>query len=760
MKKSRLRTNRTLIHKLFFICILTGFLFSQEKVFSQEFQTNDLKKRYPEIEGIYEFTINKQQTLTLQIYFKNGKLRHLVQGDRSVNIWEAVPGKELQFNIVTEGDGTFFMTFQKDDEGKLTRYHVVNDQIHFDAVGVKKADFDYEHMDPTFWSDRLGYLERHYNKSEYQVPMRDGVRLFTQVYFPIDSSSSHPILLYRTPYGIPPYGEEFTHMTFPSLLFAKENYILVYQDIRGRSMSEGTFNYLAPYIANKESVFDVDESSDAYDSIEWLLDNVPNHNGKVGVFGSSYPGFTAVMAAIDAHPAVKAVSPQAPMADLFLGDDGHHQGAFYLAHYVSYAYTMGQSQEGPAPYRVRSIPFETPDGYSYFLELGTLKNIGSQVMQEDNAIWEAAMAHEIYDTYWESRSIYSHLQNIRPAILTVGGWYDAEDLLGTLTTYQSIEKQNPSIQNMLVMGPWHHSGWNMLQTLDENKGVFSYTGNRAWFQEQIELPFFNHYLKGESPAVELREALMYDTGTDRWESYDAWPPESSREQKLYFSNLSQLLFKADYAITTTHFDEFISDPAKPVPYTLQPSLKPSPTYNLDYFVEDQRFAASRPDVLVFTSDTLQEDITLAGPITAELYVSTTGTDADWVVKVIDVYPGNVSAPEDNPMNIRMGGYQRLIRGDVIRGKFRNSFKKPESFVPGQVSYVKFELPDILHTFLKGHRIMIQVQSSWFPLIDRNPQKFCNIRQADPEDFQKATHRVFRTSQYPSGIRVRALQNIN
>ncbi len=743
------------IHRflLSFIVALFALISFQSSLYLQT-KPDDIANKYPEIEGIYELKIQDVATVEFQIYFKDGMLRTLEE-DGDLTVWDFVPERELQFTITSKRDGAFFLTFLKDEQGKFTRFHVVNENVKLDAYGVKKAAFDDKKANPASRRDRLGYFERHYHKSEHQIPMRDGIRLFTQIFSPLGSSELYPIILVRTPYGIKPYGERFPHETFPSLLFAKENYILVYQDIRGRSMSEGKFNDLAPYIRDKKSSSDVDESSDAYDTVEWLLKNVPNHNGKVGVWGSSYLGFTAAMAAIDAHPAVRAVSPQAPVGDTFLGDDGHHYGAFYLAHYASFVYSVWRNREEPAPFWWQYIQYGTPDGYAFFLELGTLKNISAKIFREENKLWNDAMAHETYDSYWKSRSIYKHLRRIKPAILTVGGWYDAEDLLGTLKTYKAIEKQNPGLQNTLVMGPWRHSGWNMIQRWDENMGVFSFSGTRAYFQEKIELPFFNYYLKGRG-TLDLHEAHVFDTGTNQWESYDIWPPVQAKEKKLYFADKSRLLFKGDSSKPKTSFDEYLSDPAKPVPYTLQPSLQPGPSYNMDYFVEDQRFAASRPDVLVYVSEPLPEDIKVAGPITAELYVSTTGTDADWVVKVIDVFPGDAPDPKDNPQNVRMGGYQRLIRGDVIRGKFRNSFEKPEPFIPGQVTEVKFELPDILHTFLKGHRIMVQVQSSWFPLIDRNPQKFCNIRQANEEDFQKATHRVFRAPQYPSGIHLRVL----
>ncbi|MBN1939893.1 MAG: CocE/NonD family hydrolase [Candidatus Aminicenantes bacterium] len=586
--------------------------------------------------------------------------------------------------------------------------------------------------------------------------MRDGVRLFTQVYRPLDASEPHPIIIMRSPYGIAPYGETFTNMTIPSLPYAKEGYIMVFQDIRGTSMSEGTFRFIRPHIPDKKTSADVDESSDAYDTVEWLLVNVPGHNGRVGFWGPSYAGFTAAMAALSGHPAVKAVSPQAPMADLFLGDDGHHYGALYLAHYANYVYSMGQVREKPGMDPRPRLRFPTPDGYAFYLQMGTLKNLSARIFGDTNPLWDETMAHETYDAYWKANSIYPHLHNIKPAILTVGGWYDAEDLLGTLRTYREIEQNNPGLPNTLVMGPWRHSGWSYFASPNENRGVFPFSGTIPYFMDKIELPFFNYHLKGKG-AGNIPEAVVFETGTDQWRTYDAWPPAEAKEKKLFFAAEGCVSFDPP-GVTggrddESAFDEYISDPAKPVPYTMQTSAQ----YYREYFVEDQRFAASRPDVLTYSGAVLAGDVTITGPIKAELYVSTTGTDADWVVKVIDVYPDNAPDPKTNPKGIRMGGYQRLIRGDIIRGKFRNSFEKPEPFVPGRVAKVEFELPDVQHTFLKGHRIMIQVQSSWFPLFDRNPQTFVNIRTAGEEDFRKATHRLHRTAEYPSGIRFKVLE---
>jgi hypothetical protein len=754
-------------HPARFIAVFIVLLASQSRLFLQV-KPEDLAKKYPEIAGLYEMAVPGGGTTVLQFYFKDGTLRTVESGDSSSTVWLPVEGPEPKFKTVSQKQGTFELTFLKDEQGRYTKYRAVNEKAKMDLTGTKKSDIDDAKADPASPSDRQGYVERHYRKSEHRVPMRDGVKLFTQVYSPIDQSEPHPMILVRTPYGIPPYGEALRGGLFPGLYYAKENYIIVLQDIRGMSMSEGIFEYQRPYIRNKKTSADVDEGSDAYDTVEWMLANVPGHNGRVGVWGSSYPGFTAAMAAISSHPAVKAVSPQAPMADLFLGDDGHHSGALYLAHYANYLYSMGQVRKEPTTASLSRLRFPTPDGYSFFLGFGPLKNLTEKLFDPSNTLWREQLAHETYDAYWKERSIYQHLRGIKPAILVVGGWYDAEDLLGTLRTYQTIEKENPGLQNSIVMGPWMHSAWNLLAGGGENRGVFTFGGTRAYFQEKIELPFFNYHLKGKlreqgqgQAPLDLPEAAVFETGTDTWRSYGVWPPAEAKEKKLFFADGGRVAFEqtadspppsASGGAGNAGYDEFISDPAKPVPYT----MKTTATYNPDYFVEDQRFAASRPDVLVYCGEPLQQAVTISGPIAAELYVSTTGTDADWIVKVIDVYPDNAPDPKPNPENLRMGGYQRLVRGDIIRGKFRDSFEKPEPFVPGRVTKVAFELPDVQHAFLKGHRIMVQIQSSWFPLFDRNPQTFCNIPQAEEKDFRRATHRVFRTRQYPSGVILRVL----
>jgi len=710
----------------------------------------DLAQAHAGIAGVYQMTLPGAGPTAVQVYFKDGKLRTVVAGEATSRSYDAVEGPGLRFARAARTNGRVLIEFLEDGQGRYTRFRVVDESAKLDVIATRTADLDDAGADPASPSDRQGYFERHYRKSEHLIPMRDGVRLFTQVFSPVDGSEEHPFILFRTPYGIPPYGEDFPNTPVPSLFFAKEGYIMVFQDVRGAFMSEGEFRYFRPYVAHKRTSADTDESSDAYDTVDWLLRNVSGNNGKVGVWGPSYAGFTAAMAAIAAHPAVKAVSPQAPMADLFLGDDGHHNGALYLAHYVNYLYMMGQPRTAP-PAPLPRLSYPTPDGYSFFLGLGPLKNFAGRVFDNANRLWDETMAHETYDAYWKARSIYPHLEGITPALLFVGGWYDAEDLSGPLQAYRNVERRNPGLRNTLVMGPWRHSGWNFYAGVNENRGVFPFSGTIGYFQERIELPFFNYYLKGKG-ALTAPEALVFETGTDRWREHDAWPPRGARAQTLFLADGGRLTPEPPRDRSGTVADEFLSDPGKPVPYTQETTAR----YNREYFVEDQRFAASRPDVLSYIGDVLPADATITGPIRATLYVSTTGTDADWVVKVVDVYPDDAPDPRPNPRGIRMGGYQRLVRGEIMRGKFRDSLEKPKPFIPGRVTKVEFELPDVQHAFRRGHRMMIQVQSSWFPLFDRNPQTFVNIRTAGERDFQRAMHRVYRTPEYPSAITVSVL----
>ncbi|HNB74296.1 MAG TPA: CocE/NonD family hydrolase [Acidobacteriota bacterium] len=603
------------------------------------------------------------------------------------------------------------------------------------------------------WSASLSVLAQetfdvkaHYTKYEYQIPMRDGVKLFTSVYVPKDTSQKYPILMNRTPYTVSPYGADYKENIGPSVAMAKEGYIFVYQDVRGKWMSEGDFMDVRPVNPNKKGPQDIDESSDTYDTIDWLVKNIPNNNGKVGMWGISYPGFYAALGLVESHPALVAVSPQAPIADWFIGDDFHHNGAFYLIDFFRFYYAFGQPRPKPTIERSPNFEYGTPDGYKFFLELGPLTNINAKYYKNKVAYWNEASQHGTYDEYWKARNVLPHLKNVKPAVMTVGGWFDAEDLYGPLHIYDAVEKNNPGRFNMLVMGPWYHGGW--ARTDGENIGSISFAQKSALhYREQLELPFFNFHLKGKG-AINLPEAAIFNTGANQWRAFETWPPKNLQEKSLYFHPNGRLSFEPPTSNDKNTFDEYVSDPAKPVPFTNEITNDRS----REYMVEDQRFAARRPDVLVYQTDVLPEDVTLAGPMQAELFVSTTGTDSDWIVKVIDVFP------DDEPDNgaVKMGGYQMLVRGEVMRGKFRNSYEKPEAMKPGQVTRVPVPLQDLCHTFRKGHRLMIQVQSSWFPLVDRNPQKFVDIYNAKESDFQKATQRVYRAKQTASRIKVGVL----
>ena len=597
----------------------------------------------------------------------------------------------------------------------------------------------------------LEYIKAHYTKYEFRIPMRDGVKLFTALYIPKDITQPYPIMLRRTPYGVGPYGvDNFLDRLGPSEKFAKEGFIFAYQDVRGRWESEGQFVNMQPFIPNKVGKENVDESSDAFDTIDWLVRNIPNNNGKVGIWGVSYPGFYAAMACIDAHPALKAASPQAPIADWFIGDDFHHNGAVFLP--ATFNFLAGFGREKTEPVTVPETPFEhgTPDGYNFFLNLGSLRNVNERHFKNKIAFWNEAMQHETYDTFWQARNIRPHLRNVRPAVMTVGGWFDAEDLFGTLQVYESIEKMNSGIFNVLVMGPWQHGGWGRTEG-DALGNIRFGSKTSVFYQENIEFPFFNFYLK-EQGELKLPEAYVFETGRNQWRQYDVWPPKGVRSKAFYLHGNSKLSFDPPVENETGLFDEYISDPAKPVPFIQKINIG----MPVEYMVEDQRFASSRTDVLVYQTEVLENDLTVAGPIVPSLFVSTTGTDADWVVKLIDVYPDSYPDNNPNPGQVRMGGYQQLVRGEPMRGKFRHSFEKPEPFEPGNVTKVEFVMPDSYHTFRAGHRVMVHIQSSWFPLVDRNPQKFLNIYQAREEDFQKATQHIYRSKSYPSSVRISVL----
>lgn len=607
---------------------------------------------------------------------------------------------------------------------------------------------------PTLFAQQTdsAYVRQNYTKIERLIPMRDGIKLFTSIYIPIDKSKKYPFLLNRTPYTVSPYGEDKYKTSlgnFPAEM--KEGFIFVYQDVRGKWMSEGEFDDIRPQIAHKKSKKDIDESSDTYDTIDWLIKNVKNNNGKVGIYGISYPGFYSTTSLPGAHPALKAVSPQAPVTDWFIGDDFHHNGVLMLNDAFSFMSTFGVPRPKPITpdQGPKGFNFPIQDIYRFYLEAGSVKNLKEKYFADSIRFWNNLFTHPNLDTFWRARSIEPHLTKVKPAVMVVGGFFDAEDAYGTFATYKSIEKQNPGANNILVAGPWFHGGW--VRGDGSSFGDISFgQPTSTYYQENLELPFFKYHLKGEgnfNPA----EATIFISGSNEWKKFDTWPPKETETKILYFQPNGKLSF--DKVQRTDSWDEYVSDPNRPVPY--QDGIQARRTR--EYMIDDQRFAARRPDVMVYQSDILTEDITLAGPVLANLVVSTTGTDADYVVKLIDVYPEDSPAPSPNPKNIMMAGYQMLVRGEIMRGKYRNSFEHPEPFVPGMVTKVNYALPDVGHTFKKGHRIMVQVQNSWFPLADRNPQKFMNIYEADPSDFQKATHRIFHDVHNASALTLTVLK---
>ncbi len=573
------------------------------------------------------------------------------------------------------------------------------------------------------WAAEPGFdYAASYNKREVSIPMRDGIHLFTAVYTPKDTTHRYPFLMSRTPYSIGHYGpNKFANL---GRELAQSGFIFVLQDVRGRYMSEGKFVEERPETDSSGRSNAIDESTDTYDTIEWLLHNVPNNNGKVGLKGISYSGFYTSTGLIHAHPALVAASPQAPMADLFHGDDAYHNGAFFLLSNFSFYTDFGPQRNPSVPADPPPFPYGTNDGYSFFLQRGPLKNLTG------NVYWTDVKNHATYDEYWKSRNVPPHLRDVRPAVLIVGGWFDAEDLSGTLKTYRAIRDQSPQTDVRLVMGPWWHGGW--ARSSGSKIGELSFgSATGEFFRSQIELPFFVHYLK-DGPDPNLPLAYVFETGKNVWCKESAWPPQRVVRQSLNLREGKRLSFERSSEPTT--FDQYISDPSRPVPFFSKPVLE-TPK---EYMVTDQRFVENRPDLLSYKTDALQHDLTIAGPVRPSLYVSTSGTDSDFVVKLIDVHPD---------------GYEQLLRGEPFRGKFRNSSEQPEPFVPGEPTLIRFEMPDVYHCFGKGHRIMVQIQSSWFPLVDRNPQTFVNIPEANATDFVTATERIYRSGNTPSAIEV-------
>jgi len=582
------------------------------------------------------------------------------------------------------------------------------------------------------------------------------------VYVPKQSAFSsdggpYPFLMDRTPYSVGPYGEDqYPAHLGPSDEFEKGGYIFVYQDVRGRWMSEGEFVEMRPHIDNKKSPSDVDDSSDTYDTIEFLLKNVPNNNGKVGIWGISYPGFYTSASIIDSHPALVAASPQAPMTDLFRGDDSYHGGAFMLSANFGFYVFFYPQKEPQTPHQTVGFDFGTPDSYRFYLDAGSLANMETKYLKGSNWLYVDQMKHDTYDSYWQERDLSRHMKNVKCAVLVVGGWYDAEDLEGPYRTFEAISKSNPETPTTLVEGPWVHGGWA--------RGDGSHLGDiqfnaktSAYFQSNIQFPFFEHYLKGKGAAQP--KAVVFETGTNVWRHLENWPPKAASPRTLYFHAGGKLSFEPPTEATSS--DSYVSDPAHPVPFVGYTT----DTVPQRYMVDDQRFASYRPDVLVYESDILSEDVTIAGPISPKLKIVSTGTDSDFDVKLIDVYPEDYPDPEDtgraskrilDAPPLHMGGYQELLRGEPMRAKFRNSWEKPEPLTPGKATEVDFTMPDLYHTFRAGHRIMVQVQSSWFPLTDRNPQTFTDIPYAKPDQFVKATEQVFHQKDAASGVEVLVL----
>ncbi len=590
-------------------------------------------------------------------------------------------------------------------------------------------------------------IRKYYDKKDVYIAMRDGVKLYTSIYSPKDRTHFYPVILTRTPYGIESSWEEFSKMLPEYSHFLESGYIIVFQDVRGRFMSEGSFVDVRPYIEVKKKK-ETDENSDTWDTVDWLIHNLRGCNGKVGVMGVSYPGFYSTMALPNAHPAIKVVSPQAPVTDWFMGDDWHHHGAFFLSDAFSFYANFGRPRHGLTRKWPPSVDYGDTDDYEFFMRLGPLLNARKRYFDDSIRFWNDLMDHPNYDDFWKARNPLRYLSDIRPAVLVVGGWFDAEDLFGTLMTYKTIEAQNPENQNRIIMGPWSHHQWS--KGPGDKLGDISWDVNTTDYFNTLELRFFNYYLKDEG-EMNIPEANVFIGGENSWHGFSEWPPEQAKDTVLYLLDEGRLAFSSPGKDLS--FDEYVSDPSNPVPYISGIHARRT----AEYMTADQRFAARRPDVMTYQTGTLSHDITFTGPLQVNLYVSTTGTDADYVVKLIDVLPPGAGTVNPDEPDVVLPGYQMLVRGDIMRGRFRNSYEKPEAMVPGEVTRVEFEMPDIAYCFKAGHQIMVQVQNSWFPLVDRNPQQFVDIYHCTEGDFVKATQRIYHDAQRPSGITVKVLE---
>lgn len=597
-----------------------------------------------------------------------------------------------------------------------------------------------------------------YAKADYMVPMRDGVKLFTIVYAPRDTTRTYPVLLLRTPYSIPPYEPDvYRRRLGPSAEFDSAAYIFVFQDVRGKFRSEGEFEVMKPFKAVKRTARDVDESSDTWDTIEWAVKNLRRNNGRVGMWGISYPGWQTVMGMMEAHPALKAASPQASPSDMFIGDDFHHNGAFRLMYAFSWLAGNARTRASQGTARGAAFDYGTPDGYRFFMEAGAPGRIDSLYFQGQVPAWNDFMKHPNYDDYWKAQNALKDLKTVPSSlpILNVAGWFDAEDFYGPMSIYYTLEKERAGNRSILAVGPWLHGGWNSMPG-DQLGHIRFGSPTSRHFQTEVQFPFFECHLRDRCDK-RLPEATVFETGSNQWRTYDTWPPRNAAERRLFLHPNGKLSFEPPPPASRLQqpYDAYPHDPDKPVPF----SAEVRTTQGHLWMIEDQRFAAARPDVLVYESDPLEADVSIAGPIIASLDVSTSGTDADFVVKLIDVLPGNTPDNQPNPSGTRMGHFQMLLAGEVLRAKFRRSFERPSPMVPDEPTRIELDLRDRYHTFKKGHRIMVQIQSSWFPVIDRNPGTFVDIYHAKPSDYRRTTQRVYRSSERPSHLKVRVLEQV-
>lgn len=579
------------------------------------------------------------------------------------------------------------------------------------------------------------------------IPMRDGVKLFTMILSPVNAPHAVPILIQRTPYGANMPIPDDTIISISELgawyTLARDGYIFIVQDIRGKYKSEGTMEIHQPLI-HAEHPGTIDESTDTYDAVDWLVKNVPNNNGKAGIFGVSYPGWLALVGAVDPHPALKASSEQACMGDLFLGDDFHHNGAFRLSYGLEYTYEVEFDKTTDSDF-----PFPQYDVFEWYLKLGSLKNVNDKYFHSKIPTWNNFVSHPDYDAFWQANSPLKYVQYPQIPQLHVGGYYDQEDINGPQLMYRHLENKDSFNRNFIVLGPWNHGQWAH-GNADRLGNISFNQPTGRWFRA-LQKKWFNYWLKGEGDG-KFEEAYCFQTGNNEWKTYDSWPPKIALAKNLYANADNTASFIPPGSANS--FVSYISDPKKPVPYR---SLPIEMTYGQGsrwgaWQVEDQRFVSSRPDVVNFFMDSLSSDLTVTGKIKAHVFASTTGSDADWVVKLIDVYP------DKDLSNLAMSGYQLPVAMEVFRGRYRKSFSHPSPLVPGKPEEFVIDLHDINHTFKSGHKIMIQIQSSWFPLIDRNPQKFVpNIFEAKDRDFVKAEHRVFCSSRYPTHLELPVME---